>query len=163
MAKRASGVTHFEKVQTGQLRATTKKAFSSSSGDVATQTQSPLHPVGALDQILLRVGEICNPREQSDDTPAPSVYASAKDILTEANKISPLLLDATAVEASEGDLLIHWDTPARSVVLICPKNGSHPSIYRETLDGVRPTSSQLLNDASATSLAEALAWVQSPL
>jgi hypothetical protein len=115
-----------------------------------------------LDQIFLQIEEVCNPLDRSEDTPALSVCAAAHDILTEADKINRICLDATAIEGSEGDLLIHWDAPAKSVVLICPRNGRAPSIYKETLDGVRPTTSQLLNDASAISLSEALAWVQSP-
>jgi hypothetical protein len=114
-----------------------------------------------LDQILLRINEVCNPQERSEDTPTSSVCAEARRIVSEAHKISPINLDVTTVEASEGDLLIHWDTPTKGIVLICPKNGGAPSLYRETLEGVRPTDSELLSNASSTSLSEALAWVQS--
>lgn len=132
-------------LQAGQVQATSQKAFSYT-----------------LDQILLRVSEACNPRQRSEDTPTASAWASTRHILIDANKIAPIDLDATVVEASDGDLLIHWDTPARSIVLICSRDEHAPSIYRETLEGARPTSSQLSNDASASSLSEALAWVQSP-
>ncbi len=118
--------------------------------------------VNPLDQILSQVNELCNPRQQTEDTPTVAACESARRILAEVQRITPITLGATAVEASEGDLLIHWDTPSRSIVLICPKDGTAPSIYRETLGGTAPTSSHLLRNASAQSLSEALTWVLPP-
>jgi hypothetical protein len=122
---------------------------------------APSVPHSVLTQLLVRLSEICNPRVRSEDTPSPYSCSTAQRILNEANTIAPIVLEPTVVESSEGDLLIHWDTSMKGVVLICPRNQS-PSIYKEILDGVRPTSSQLLTDVSANSLSEALAWVQSP-
>jgi hypothetical protein len=122
-----------------------------------------INPHNPLEQILSQVNELCNPQERPGDIPTAAACESARQILAEAQKITPICLDATAVEASEGDLLIHWDTPARSLVLICPRDARAPSIYTETLEGVRSTSSNLRGNASAQLLSESLAWVLSPL
>lgn len=124
----------------------------------AYQIEDP-HP---LDQILSAINELCR-RQETEDIPTARACESARQILLDADRIAHICLDATAVEASEGDLLIHWDAPARSVVLICARDGHTPSIYTETLEGVRPTGSNLRNNASAQLLSEALAWVSSPL
>lgn len=116
-----------------------------------------------LDQILDRISEVCNPQQPSEDTPAAGVYEAVRRILIAANKITPITLEATAVEASEGDLLLHWDTSTKSVVLIVPKNGGAASVYRETLDGVTPVTSRLEGNASDAILSEAIAWVSSPI
>jgi hypothetical protein len=115
-----------------------------------------------IDQILSQANELCNLQGRSEDIPTSAACESARRILTETQRIAPICLDATAVEASDGDLLIHWDTPSRSVVLICPRDGRAPSIYTETLEGVRPIASHLRGDVSAQSLSEALAWVLPP-
>ena len=116
-----------------------------------------------LNHVLLAIDELCNNGELSEDTPTALACVSAQKILAEAEEIAQIYVDPTTVEASEGDLLIHWDSPAKSMVLICPGDGSAPSIYTEMLEGVVATTSQLRGSASAQKLSEALTWVMSPV
>jgi len=111
----------------------------------------------ALDQIFLQIDELLQSQTCPDDTPTSFALSTARDTLTDANRLVRIP-DASVVEASEGDILIHWNTKTRSVVLISPRSGVYPSIYKETLQGLIPTSSQLITEASPELLSEALAW-----
>jgi hypothetical protein len=113
-------------------------------------------------RTLSQIDSLCEQREPLAEVPTQSACASARLILSGAHQITKIAIEPTAVETSEGDILIHWDLPTRSVVLICPGTGRTPSIYRETLDGVLPSTSELQADATARSLSEALAWVLPP-
>jgi hypothetical protein len=115
----------------------------------------------ALEEILSEIDRIGQPAENNEDTPTAHACSTARLLLREAHQIGSLI-QATTVESSEGDLLIHWDVRAKSVVLICPKDDRAPSIYREVLDGNKATSSELTNNVSATSLSDAISWVIQP-
>ncbi len=96
---------------------------------------------------------------QHGDAPAAVAQESAKRLLSEAQMDRPIYVIPSAVEASEGDLLIHWDTAIKSVVLICPASATKPAqIYTEVLEGRRAVHSELV-EASPQSLSSALAWV----
>ena len=96
---------------------------------------------------------------QNGDVPTAVAQENAKRLLSEAQINQPIYVIPSAVEASEGDLLIHWDTQVRNVVLICPASNAKPAqIYMETLAGRRAVHSEMV-EASPQSLSEALAWV----
>jgi hypothetical protein len=102
----------------------------------------------------LNAGEL-----QRGDTPTGEAQERAKRLLSEAQLHRSIFVIPSAVEASEGDLLIHWDTPLRNVVLICPATTSKPAqIYLEVLDGKRAVHSEMV-EASTQALSDALAWV----
>jgi hypothetical protein len=96
---------------------------------------------------------------ESGDAPSEVAQETAKRLLTEAQVKGTIYVIPSAVEASEGDLLIHWDTAVKNVVLICPSSTSKPAqIYTEVLDGMRAAHSEMM-EASAQTLSDALAWV----
>lgn len=96
---------------------------------------------------------------QHGDAASAVAQESAKRLLSEAQMDRPIYVIPSAIEASEGDLLIHWDTATKSVVLICPASTTKPAqIYREVLDGRRAIHSEMV-EASSHSLSSALAWV----
>ncbi len=96
---------------------------------------------------------------QPGDSPTAAAQENAKRLLSEAQLVRPIYIIPSVVEASEGDLLIHWDTPVKSVVLICPATTAKPAqIYREVLDGKRAVHSEMV-EASPQTLSDALAWV----
>lgn len=120
-------------------------------------------PPTALDGILSGINGLCKTEEQLGEAPTELACESARNILSEAAQINQIRLDATSIEASEGDLLIHWDGRAKSAVLICSRDGGPSSIYTETLNGTMATGSRLHANATAQFLSETLAWVSSPL
>ncbi len=94
-----------------------------------------------------------------EDMPTTVAQQNAKRLLSEAQMVRPIYVIPSAVEGSEGDLLIHWDTSIKSVVLICPASSAKPAqIYMERLAGRRAVHSEML-EASPEALSEALAWV----
>jgi hypothetical protein len=96
---------------------------------------------------------------QRGDAPTKLAQESANRLLYEAQMERPIYVTPSAVEASEGDLLIHWDTSIKSVVLICPASTAKPAqIYMEVLDGKRAVHSEMV-EASPHALSDALAWV----
>jgi hypothetical protein len=96
---------------------------------------------------------------QQGDAPAVLAQECAKRLLSEAQLVRPIYVIPSASEASEGDLLIHWDTAVKSVVLICPASTAKPAqIYTEVLDGRRAVHSEMV-EASQQTLSDALAWV----
>ena len=96
---------------------------------------------------------------QNGDAPAVVAQESARRLLSEAQLDRPIFVIPSVVEASEGDLLIHWDTPTKNVVLICPASTAKPAqIYMEVLNGNRAVHSEMV-EASPQALSEALAWV----
>jgi hypothetical protein len=99
---------------------------------------------------------------KNDDTPSEIAVGAAKRLICEAQNMRPIFLLASVVECSEGDLLIHWDTAIKNVVLVSPGSSNKPStIYKETLDGRVAIHSELTK-ASAEELSDALAWVLQP-
>jgi hypothetical protein len=118
----------------------------------------------ALARTLLKVRHACSPLVRTDDTPTNFACRTAECLLAEAQTIAPVYFAASVIEGSEGDLLIHWDAPSKSVVLICPRDaGVRPSLYKESLEGIKPVSSELARNASAQLLSEALTWVLQPI
>jgi hypothetical protein len=94
-----------------------------------------------------------------DDTPTDHAREQAKLLLAEAQTIRPIFLMASTIEASERDVLVHWDTLEKSVVLVAPSVQSKPAqIYTEVLDGKKAITSTI-SDASGSALSTALAWV----
>jgi hypothetical protein len=137
-------------------------------GNGSVHGESPAWPAlecGAMigpDSLVRTIREIeklVAPPPEHEDVPTAVAQENAKRLLAEAQTIRPVYVIPSAVEASEGDLLIHWDTAIKSVVLICPASNAKPAqIYMETLDGRRAVHSEMV-EASPQSLSEALAWV----
>ncbi len=113
---------------------------------------------GTLERIFAEIDDLCAQQE----APSADACAEARTFLAEVNRISPIPCDASVIEASDGDLLIHWDAAAKSLVLIFSAGGGAPSLYRESLSGVHPVDSNLHRNVDARELSEALEWVQSP-
>ena len=96
---------------------------------------------------------------QQGEAPTAVAQQTAKTLLAEAQAYRSIYVIPSAVEASEGDVLIHWDTASKSVVLICPASTARPAqIYTEVLEGRRAVHSEMA-EASARTLSDALAWV----
>lgn len=113
----------------------------------------------SLSRTIREIEMLGATQSQTQDVPTVFAKENAKRLLSEAQLDRPIYVIPSAVEASEGDLLIHWDTTIRNVVLICPASTSRPAqIYREVLDGKRAVHSEMV-EASPQSLADALAWV----
>lgn len=113
----------------------------------------------SLIRTIREINELNGAGLQSSDVPSPVAQASAKGLLSEAQLIHPIYVIPSAVEASEGDLLIHWDTAIRNVVLICPASTAKPAqVYMEVLDGKRAAHSEIV-EATPRTLSDALAWV----
>jgi hypothetical protein len=116
----------------------------------------------SLIRTIREIEDLNADESRSGDGPSVVAQESAKRLLCEAQLDRPLYLIPSVVEASEGDLLIHWDTAVKSVVLICPASAGKPAqIYREVLDGKRAVHSEIM-DASPRALSDALAWVLRP-
>jgi hypothetical protein len=113
----------------------------------------------SLIRTIREIEELSADQSRSGDGPAAVAQESAKRLLCEAQLDRPIYVVPSVVEASEGDLLIHWDTAVKNVVLICPASAGKPAqIYREMLDGKRAVHSEIM-DASPHALSDALAWV----
>jgi len=113
----------------------------------------------SLIRTIREIEELSAKGLQRGDTPTPEAEESAKRLLTKAQLRGPIYVIPSAVEASEGDLLIHWDTVIKSVVLVCPASPVKPAqIYKEVLDGKRAVQSEMVG-ASPETLSDALAWV----
>jgi hypothetical protein len=95
------------------------------------------------------------------DSATQAARTKAKLILSEAQLIKPIYLMASAIECSEGDVLIHWDTIIKSVVLIANAAGDRSQIYREILNGKSAAYSEIA-EASPMALSEALTWILQP-
>jgi hypothetical protein len=129
----------------------------------ATETEAVIGP-DALARTISKVRRACTPDTRNDDTPTGLACQTAEGLLAEAQTIAPIYFAASVIEGSEGDLLIHWDAPSKSVVLICPKDAAaQASLYKETLAGIKPIRSELARNASAQLLSEALTWVLQPI
>jgi hypothetical protein len=115
-------------------------------------------PQGVAD-ILHNIDVLFRSRQQNEDTPTQEARTCVEQTLALAGQIAPIPRNSAVVEASEGDILIHWNSLTKGVVLICPKDGQSPSIYRETLNGQVTSWSALKKSASAGDLSDALAWL----
>jgi len=114
----------------------------------------------ALTQTLAHIDALSDAFLCTEDTPSAHARDMAKRMLSEAQTYGPVYLGATTVEGFEGDLLLHWDTPTRSIVLICPSSSAKPpQIYSETLSGKHSADSNLLKDASPFDLWKSLEWI----
>src|SRR5271169_1015636 len=90
-------------------------------------------------QEIQNIGAILQPEE---DIPTTLATDTAKRLLSEAQTIASIYLMPTTIEGSDGDLLLHWDTASKGIVLVCPGiEGRAPQIYKETLEGKRATHS----------------------
>lgn len=113
----------------------------------------------ALSRTLREIDRLRKVELENEDTPTLLAVSAAKQLLSEAHSERPIFAMPSVIEGSEGDLLIHWDTALKNVVLICPASAEKPpQVYREELKGKKAVSSQLL-DASPEALSDALAWV----
>jgi hypothetical protein len=123
------------------------------------QTGSAIGPE-ALARTLAQVDELSNVLLRTEDTPTAHARDSVKRMLSAAQTYGPIYLGANTVEGFEGDLLIHWDTLTRSVVLISPAIATKASqVYTETLSGNHPVRSALLKNASPFDLWKSLKWL----
>jgi hypothetical protein len=113
----------------------------------------------SLFRTIREIEELSAKGAQHGDTPASEAEERAKRLLAAAQLRRPIYVIPSSVEASEGDLLIHWDTAIKNVVLICPASTAKPAqIYMEVLDGKRAVHSEMVG-ASPETLSDALAWV----
>lgn len=116
----------------------------------------------ALSETFREIDNLSNVSLPAEDTPANFAREKAKQLLSAAQGVKPIILAPAVVEGSDGDLLIHWDTPFKSVVLICPSSDNRAAqIYSEVLNGKRAVQSRI-GDASGEALAAALSWVLRP-
>ncbi|HUA17341.1 MAG TPA: hypothetical protein VMB25_01270 [Bryobacteraceae bacterium] len=112
----------------------------------------------ALSRTLLDIDQL-GKVGLGNEAPTLTALGTAKRLLSEAQVEKPIYAMPSVIEGSEGDLLIHWDTAVKNVVLICPASpGKPPQIYREVLKGRKAVSSQI-SDASPKALSDALTWV----
>lgn len=124
----------------------------------ATESGACIGP-DALIRAIKEIDDLSPKGVPSGDAPTQFAQATAKRLLLEAHANRPIYIVPSAVEASDGDLLIHWDAAIRNVVLICPASASKPAqIYTEVLDGKRAIHSEMV-EASAQTVSDALAWV----
>ncbi len=94
-----------------------------------------------------------------EDRPSESALQSAKKLLCEADFLHPIFFMPSVIEATEHDILLHWDGASKSVVLICPADDDKPAqVYREVLEGVKAKHSEM-SPATPRSLTDALAWM----
>jgi hypothetical protein len=113
----------------------------------------------SLIRTIREIEELNDLGLQHGDAPTAEAQENAKRLLSAAQLDRPIYVIPSVVEASEGDLLIHWDTSIKNVVLICPASTSKPAqIYKEVLDGKRAVHSEIV-EASPQALSDALAWV----
>lgn len=116
----------------------------------------------ALLEAFREIDNLSNFSLPTEDTPTNFAREKAKRLLSAAQGVKPIILAPAVVEGSDGDLLIHWDTPFKSVVLICPSSDNKAAqIYREELNGKKAAQSRI-GDASGEALAAALSWVLQP-
>jgi hypothetical protein len=119
--------------------------------------------LGAVDKTIQDIAAIGALTQPNEDIPTPFAMDTAKQLLQDAQAIAPIYLVPTTIEGSDGDLLIHWDTISKGVVLICPRDGGRePQVYKETLQGNRAASHSEMTLASSENLSAALAWVLQP-
>lgn len=124
----------------------------------ATESGASIAP-DALIRAIKEIDDLGAEGVSSGDKPTRLAQTTAKRLLLRAHAKRPIYVVPTAVEASDGDLLIHWDAVIRSVVLICPAFASKPAqIYTEALDGKRAIDSGI-GEATPQALSDALAWV----
>jgi|CZKS01.1.fsa_nt_gi hypothetical protein len=147
---------------------TTQGCYLAPSADVhkelfaASATENGM--VISLDALSRTFIEIDRLRQIEPRTEAASALAveRAKRLLSEAQTIVPIFLVTSTIESSDGDVLLHWDAPSKSVVLVSPaEERNEPQIYRETLEGKKAVHSEI-GEATAEFLSESLAWVLQP-
>jgi hypothetical protein len=143
-------------IQQGYFYAANGSAYGEFSASLAIQGGAVIGP----DSVIRTIREIETLTANGlQDIPSSRAQETAKRLLSEAQLKRPIYVIASAVEASEGDLLIHWDTAIKSVVLICPASAAKPAqVYTEVLDGRRAVQSEMI-EASPQTLSDALAWV----
>ena len=116
----------------------------------------------ALSRTLCAIDKLCSLIPAREDTPNRLANQRAKELLSEAQTLAPIAMMPSTIEGSDGDLLIHWDTNSKGIVLICPGQvAKGAQIYREVLNGNRAASSEI-GDATPQTLSAALAWVLQP-
>jgi hypothetical protein len=129
---------------------------------ISTTESGAIVGTDALFRIVQEIDRLWTGQPANEDTPTRSARDIAIDLLSQAQIRRPFYVMATTVEGSEGDLLIHWDTAFKSVVLICPSSTDKaPQVYQEVLEGKKARHSEI-HDASPTTLSDALAWVLQP-
>jgi hypothetical protein len=118
--------------------------------------------LAAVSRTIQDIDDIGTTVQPSEDVPTVLARDVAKRLLSEAQTIAPIYLMPSTIEGSDRDLLIHWETVSKGVVLICPGGENRePQIYKETLEGKRASDSEM-TVASPEVLSAALAWVLQP-
>jgi hypothetical protein len=116
--------------------------------------------LGALGTTLARIDDLYAAFLRTEDTPSEAAHQRIREAVRKANQLLPMFLEPSLVEEFEGDILIHWDTPQRNIVLVSPASGQGTlQLYRERLAGKQAVESNLIKDANPQDLANALAWV----
>lgn len=145
-------------IQQGYFYAGANSAHGAFSGWRAIESGAVIGP-DALARIIREIEELNAVGADQGDTPTKVARQTARVLLSEAQMLCPIYVVPSAIEASEGDLLIHWDSTIKNVVLICPASDAKPAqIYTEILDGKWAIHSEIV-EASAQDLSDALAWL----
>jgi hypothetical protein len=106
--------------------------------------------------------DVLRPQSDCADADFPTVHAmsTARALCADVDRILGETVSFADLEAFDGDLLIHWRSPDRSMTLICPAGPDRKAkLYREELSPGAAVKSDITAEPRASDIARAIRWV----
>jgi hypothetical protein len=104
--------------------------------------------------------EACLGRAADEDAATDHAKNTTHQLISGATRADTLSLKPSSIDQVEGDIIIRWQHGAKTLMLLSPAVETvAPKLYREIVRGNRVARTNLIDNPSATQLADSLRWI----